>query len=124
MIRDNIEGAICNIDSMPALSGPPFVNPYCASKAALAMRTTNIAFSVMRNRIRVNQLNVGWMASDNEKEFQAPETGDPDWMEKAAVRLPFGRLIDPEEAARAVNVLVSDDAGSMIGAIVNLDQSA
>ena len=123
MIRDSIEGAICNIGSISALAGQPFINPYCASKAALTTLTTNTAFSVMRNRIRVNQLNVGWMASDNEKVIQAAESGDPDWMEKAASQLPFGRLVDPVEAARAVNFLVSDDAGLMTGAIVNYDQS-
>ena len=48
---------------------------------------------------RVNQLNVGWMASDNERQVQAAESGDPDWMDKAASQLPFGRLVDPEEAA-------------------------
>ena len=42
---------------------------------------------------------------------------------KAAAALPFGRLVDPNEAARAVNFLVSDDAGLMTGAIVNFDQS-
>jgi NAD(P)-dependent dehydrogenase (short-subunit alcohol dehydrogenase family) len=62
-------------------------------------------------------------ASDNERVLQAAESGDPDLMEKAASRLPFGRLIDPEEAARAVNFLVSNDAGLMTGAIVNFDQS-
>lgn len=31
--------------------------------------------------------------------------------------------MDPEEAARAVNFLVSNDAGLMTGAIVNFDQS-
>jgi NAD(P)-dependent dehydrogenase (short-subunit alcohol dehydrogenase family) len=123
MIRDGVEGAICNIGSISALAGQPFINPYCASKSALTTLTANTAFSVMRNRIRVNQLNVGWMASDNERVIQAAESGDPDWMEKAAARLPFGRLIDPEEAARAVNFLVSDDAGLMTGAIVNFDQS-
>ena len=123
MIRDGIEGAICNIGSISALAGQPSINPYCASKGALTTLTANTAFSVMRNRIRVNQLNVGWMASDNEKVLQAAESGDSDWMEKAASRLPFGRLIDPEEAARAVNFLVSDDAGLMTGAIVNFDQS-
>jgi NAD(P)-dependent dehydrogenase (short-subunit alcohol dehydrogenase family) len=123
MIRDSVEGAICNIGSISALAGQPFINPYCASKSALTTLTANTAFSVMRNRIRVNQLNVGWMASDNERVLQAAESGDPDWMEKAASRLPFGRLIDPEEAARAVNFLVSDDAGLMTGAIVNFDQS-
>ena len=44
-------------------------------------------------------------------------------MIKAAGQPPFGRLVDPEEAARAVNFLVSDDAGLMTGAIVNFDQS-
>ncbi len=123
MIRDGIEGAICNIGSISALAGQPFINPYCASKGALATLTANTAFSVAGNRIRVNQLNVGWMASDHERDLQATETGDPNWMEKAAKSLPFGRLVDPEEAARAVNFLVSDDAGLMTGAIVNFDQS-
>ena len=123
MIRDGVEGAICNIGSISALAGQPFINPYCASKGALTTLTANTAFSVMRNRIRVNQLNVGWMASDNERQVQAAESGDPHWMDKAEAQLPFGRLVDPEEAARAVNFLVSDDAGLMTGAIVNFDQS-
>lgn len=122
MIREGVAGAICNVGSISALAGQPFINPYCASKGALTTLTANTAFSVMANRIRVNQLNVGWMASDNERIVQA-EGGDPDWEAKAAARLPFGRLVDPEEAARAINFLVSDDAGLMTGAIVNFDQS-
>jgi NAD(P)-dependent dehydrogenase (short-subunit alcohol dehydrogenase family) len=122
MIKRGVEGAICNIGSISALAGQPFINAYCASKGALTTLTSNTAFSVMANRIRVNQLNVGWMASDHEREIQA-EGGDPDWEAKAAASLPFGRLVDPNEAARAVNFLVSDDAGLMTGAIVNFDQS-
>ena len=122
MIAKGIEGAICNIGSISALAGQPFINAYCGSKGALTTLTANTAFSVMANRIRVNQLNVGWMASDNERETQKAG-GDPDWEAKAAAALPFGRLVDPAEAARAVNFLVSDDAGLMTGAIVNFDQS-
>jgi NAD(P)-dependent dehydrogenase (short-subunit alcohol dehydrogenase family) len=122
MIAKGIEGAICNIGSISALAGQPFINAYSASKGALTTLTANTAFSVMANRIRVNQLNVGWMASDHEREIQA-DSGDPDWEAKAAAALPFGRLVDPNEAARAVNFLVSDDAGLMTGSIVNFDQS-
>lgn len=122
MIAKGIQGAICNIGSISALAGQPFINAYCASKGALSTLTANTAFSVAANRIRVNQLNVGWMSSDHEREIQAA-AGDPDWEAKAAASLPFGRLVDPEEAARAVNFLVSDDAGLMTGAIVNFDQS-
>jgi NAD(P)-dependent dehydrogenase (short-subunit alcohol dehydrogenase family) len=121
MIRDGTEDAICNIGSISALSGQPFINAYCASKGALTTLTANTAFSVAGNRIRINQLNVGWMASDQEQKNQAAD--DPDWLEKAAKQLPFGRLVDPAEAARAVNFLVSDDAGLMTGSIVNFDQS-
>jgi NAD(P)-dependent dehydrogenase (short-subunit alcohol dehydrogenase family) len=123
MIRDDIAGAICNIGSMSALAGQPFISAYCATKGALATLTGNTAFAVMKNRIRVNQLNIGWMASDHERELQAAERGDSDWEAKAIVDLPFGRLIDPAEAARAVNYLVSDDAGLMTGSVVNYDQS-
>jgi NAD(P)-dependent dehydrogenase (short-subunit alcohol dehydrogenase family) len=122
MIAKNTQGAICNIGSISALAGQPFINAYCASKGALTTLTANTAFSVMGNRIRINQLNVGWMASDHEHEIQLQESGEG-WMEKAAAALPFGRLVDPAEAARAVNFLVSDDAGLMTGAIVNFDQS-
>jgi NAD(P)-dependent dehydrogenase (short-subunit alcohol dehydrogenase family) len=122
MIARGIEGAICNIGSISALAGQPHISAYCASKGALSTLTANTAFSVLANRIRVNQLNVGWMSSDNERLIQA-EAGGADWEERAAAALPFGRLVEPDEAARAVNFLVSDDAGLMTGAIVNFDQS-
>jgi NAD(P)-dependent dehydrogenase (short-subunit alcohol dehydrogenase family) len=122
MIKNGIEGTICSIGSISGLAGQPFINPYCASKGALTTLTANTAFSVMGNRIRVNQLNVGWMASDHEREIQQAAGGD-DWESKAIAKLPFGRLIDPDEAARAVNFLVSADSGLMTGAIVNFDQS-
>lgn len=123
MIRQGIAGAICNIGSISALSGQPFISAYCASKGGLATLTANTAFAVMKNRIRVNQLNLGWMASDHEIALQAAERGDADWLKRVSAEMPFGRLIDPAEAARAVNFLVSDDAGLMTGAIVNYDQS-
>jgi NAD(P)-dependent dehydrogenase (short-subunit alcohol dehydrogenase family) len=124
MIREGIEGAIVNIGSTSALAGQPFISTYCASKEALATFTRNTAFAVMRNRIRVNQLNIGWMASDGEDKTQREYHGaDPDWLQKVAAEQPFGRLLAPSEVARAVNYLVSDDAGMMTGSVINFDQS-
>ena len=85
--------------------------------------TRNSGFALMRNGIRVNQLDIGWMASDNEIELQAEETGDPDWLEKAMAEQPFGRLLDPDEVARAVLWLASSDSGMMTGSVVQFDQS-
>ena len=123
MIRDGIAGAIVNIGSMSEHAGQPFISAYCASKGALATLTRNTAFAVAANRIRVNQLDIGWMSSDHERALQLAESGDLDWEAKAAAGLPFGRLLDPAEVARAVNFLASDDSGLMTGAVVNFDQS-
>jgi NAD(P)-dependent dehydrogenase (short-subunit alcohol dehydrogenase family) len=123
MIAQGIQGSIVNIGSMSAEAGQPFISAYCASKGALATLTRNTAFAVMGNRIRVNQLNIGWMSSDNERALQERESGDPDWEAKASAGLPFGRLVDPAEVARAAAYMASDDAGLMIGAVVNFDQS-
>ncbi|MHA1157440.1 MAG: SDR family oxidoreductase, partial [Alphaproteobacteria bacterium] len=70
MIREGIEGAMINIGSTSAMTGQPFICAYSASKGALATLTRNAAFSLLRNRIRINQLNIGWMASDGEDRIQ------------------------------------------------------
>lgn len=124
MIREAIEGSIVNIGSMSAMTGQPFISAYCASKGALETVTRNTAFSLLRNRIRVNQLNIGWMATDGEDRIQREYHGaSDDWLEKAAAEQPFGRLIDPGEVARAVGFLASGESGMMTGAAICFDQS-
>jgi NAD(P)-dependent dehydrogenase (short-subunit alcohol dehydrogenase family) len=70
MIREKVEGTMVNIGSASAHAGQPFIAPYCASKGALATLTRNSGYALMRNRIRINQLNIGWMASDGEDRIQ------------------------------------------------------
>lgn len=123
MARCGAEGAILNIGSASARAGQPFLAAYSASKGALSTLTRNSGFALMRNRVRVNQLDIGWMASDNERTVQLQETGNPDWEEKAAATLPFGRLLDPVEVAKAALWIVSPDSGMMTGAVIPFDQS-
>lgn len=123
MEREGVEGRIVNIGSTSSHAGQPFIAPYCASKAALSTLTRSSGYALMRNRIHVNQLDIGWMASDHERQLQLEESGDPDWEAKANAGLPFGRLLDPAEVARAVLFLASDDSGMMTGAVVHFDQS-
>ncbi|MCE9938054.1 MULTISPECIES: SDR family oxidoreductase [Serratia] len=124
MRRENTAGSIVNICSMSALAGQPFISAYCSSKGALATLTRNTAYALLRNRIRVNGLNIGWMASEGEDRIMKQYHGAEDnWLEKAAAEQPFGRLIQPEEVARTVAFLASDESGLMTGSIVNFDQS-
>ncbi len=123
MEREGIEGRIVNIGSASEHTGQPFLAAYSASKGALATLTRNSGYALMRNRIHVNQLDIGWMASDHERELQLQESGDPNWEDKAKAMLPFGRLLDPEEVAKAVLWMASDDSGIMTGAVIHFDQS-
>ena len=124
MRRDQIAGSIVNIGSMSALAGQPFIAAYCTSKGALATLTRNSAYALLRNRIRVNGLNIGWMASEGEDRIQREFHGsDPDWLEQASAKQPFGRLVDPHEVARAVAFLCSDESGLMTGSVIEYDQS-
>jgi NAD(P)-dependent dehydrogenase (short-subunit alcohol dehydrogenase family) len=124
MRREKTQGTIVNIGSMSAKAGQPFIAAYCASKGALATLTENTAYALLRNRIRVNGLNIGWMASEGEDRIQREFHGaEPDWLDAAAAAQPFGRLIDPIEVARAVAFLSCAESGLMTGSIVNYDQS-
>lgn len=124
MRRDRVEGTIVNVASMSSKAGQPFIAAYCASKGALATLTRNTAYALLRNRIRVNGLNIGWMASEGEDRIQREHHGaDPNWLAEAAGKQPFGRLIDPNEVARAVAFLACDESGLMTGSMVDYDQS-
>jgi NAD(P)-dependent dehydrogenase (short-subunit alcohol dehydrogenase family) len=93
MRRERIEGSIVNICSMSAMAGQPFIAAYCASKGALATLTQNTAYTLLRNRIRVNGLNLGWMGSDGEDRIQREYHGAADdWLTQASAAQPFGAI--------------------------------
>ncbi|MGP9791822.1 SDR family oxidoreductase [Roseinatronobacter sp. NSM] len=123
MIREGIEGRVVNIGSMSGRVGQPFLAPYACSKGALATLTRHAGFALMRHRIHVNQLDIGWMNSDHERKLILAETGDPDFIDREAAKKPFGRILDPKEVARAVLWMASDDGGMMTGAVIPFDQS-
>jgi NAD(P)-dependent dehydrogenase (short-subunit alcohol dehydrogenase family) len=123
MIREGIEGRIVNIGSMSGLTGQPFLAPYSASKGALATVTRHAGFALMRHRIHVNQLDIGWMNSDHERKLVLSETGDPTFIDRMAAAKPFGRILDPKEVAKAVLWMASADGGMMTGAVIPFDQS-
>lgn len=124
MKRDGIAGTVVNIGSVAAYGGQDFLYPYSASKGALQAITRNAAFALMRHRIRVNLLQPGWMKTEGEDAVQRRfHDADDGWLAEAEAAQPFGRLIDPEELARAICFLASDESGLMTGAVIDYDQT-
>jgi NAD(P)-dependent dehydrogenase (short-subunit alcohol dehydrogenase family) len=124
MKRLGIAGSIVNIQSMSAHGGQPFLTPYSVSKGALATLTRNVAFALLKDRIRVNGLNIGWMATPGEDAIMRRHHGAQDgWLKEAEQSQPFGRLIDPLEVAKAVAYLASGESGLATGSNIDFDQS-
>lgn len=123
MEREKIQGAIVNIISVNAHGGTSFLTPYSASKGALVTLTKNVAHSVSRNRIKVNGLNIGWVDTPGEHETLKRFHGaGENWLAEAESTRPFGRLMKPDEVARAIAFLASAESGLMTGAIIDFDQ--
>jgi NAD(P)-dependent dehydrogenase (short-subunit alcohol dehydrogenase family) len=123
MVREGVEGTIVNVLSISSHAGQPYLATYAASKASLAVFTKNSAHALLEHRIRVNALNPGWMATAGEDRLQREHYGVGDnWREEAGANLPFGDLIDPEDAALSVLFLASAESGFMTGAVVDYDQ--
>lgn len=124
MVREGIAGSMVSIGSMTGHGGQVTLTPYAISKGALLTMTKNLANSLVNDRIRVNQLNLGWMLTPTEHEIQKRYHDAPDdWAEQAGARLPWGRLIDPAEVARVLCFLLSDESGIMSGVAIDFDQT-
>ena len=116
-------GAIVNILSINAHCGAPDLAIYSATKGALSTLTKNAANAHLRDRIRVNGVNLGWAATEAEDYMQSETLGlGPGWQDAASARLPLGRLLNPDEAARLAVFLLSDASAPMSGAVIDLEQ--
>ena len=123
MRREGRGGSIVNVSSVSAYGGQSFLTAYCTSKGALDTLTKNAAYALQQDRIRVNGINVGWMATPNEHRVQRSEGKPEDRLEAADAQQPFGRILRPTEVGKLIAYLLSDDAQLMTGSLVHFDQN-
>src|SRR5690606_11711764 len=84
---------------------------YGASKAGLLGLTTAMAADWSKDNVRVNVVVPGVIDTSMVRLMDDPETGKA-WID---ARVPMGRLGRPEEVAKAVCFLASDDASYITG---------
>ena len=109
---------------MSAHGGQPYLAAYAAAKAGLVGLTKNAAHAHRFDRIRINGVNIGWTETPGEDAIQREFHGaGDDWLERAAERLPMGRLGQVEDLARLVVLLLSPQSGVVTGSVIDWDQT-
>lgn len=117
-------GCVLNIGSVNAWSGEPDLLPYSVSKGALMTMTRNLGDTLMReNMVRVNQINPGWVLTENETQRKRDHGLKDDWYtELPKEYAPSGRILKPAEIAMAAIYWLADESGPISGQVVDLEQ--
>ena len=111
-------GRIVNISSINGQAGQLGVANYAAAKAGMLGFTKAAALENAAKNITVNAICPGYVATD-----LIAGVSD-DMMAKIISGIPVGRIGEPEEVARCVLFLVSDNAGFITGSTLSVNGGA
>jgi len=120
VMKTSGRGAIVNFGSIWGDLGSAGVAAYCASKGAVHNLTRALAMDHAADGIRVNAVCPGEVNTPMLQSERAEAVTDQ-LLSAIAATVPMGRLADPDEIARVVCFLASDDASYMTGALVSVD---
>lgn len=108
-------GRVINISSVVGLLGNPGQANYVAAKAGIIGFTRAVAKEYASRGITVNAIAPGFIESDMTAKL--PEAVQQEYLKQ----IPVGRFGKPEEVAKAVAFLVSDDAAYINGQTLCVD---
>jgi NAD(P)-dependent dehydrogenase (short-subunit alcohol dehydrogenase family) len=110
-------GVIVNMSSVNGILAIPNQTPYNISKGGLNQLTRVTALALAPHNIRVNAVAPGSIRTEMLETVMQDETA----RRTILSRTPLGRVGEPEEVAKVVLFLASDDSSYMTGQIVYVD---
>jgi NAD(P)-dependent dehydrogenase (short-subunit alcohol dehydrogenase family) len=120
VLPDMIErrrGAMVNVATVNALSALGH-EAYSAAKAGLISLTQSLAVRYGRHGVRANAVAPGTVRTPV---WRKRLEQDPQVFEKLAAWYPLGRVGEPEDVAKAVLFLASDEAAWITGVVLRVD---
>lgn len=118
------KGVVLNIGSVNAWSGEPNLLAYSISKGALMTLSRNLGDVLPRtHRVRVNQINPGWVLTEREIIKKKQDGLSENWYEEIPPMFaPSGRILLPSEIAAAAVYWLAEESGPISGQVVDLEQ--
>ena len=117
----NDGASVINLSSINAYTGMSNTAIYAATKAALNSYTRTAATELAPRKIRVNSVNPGPVATPIFGKTGMPEEQLNGMAEAMQNRIPLKRFGQPEDVAKLVSFLASDDASFITGSEYNID---
>lgn len=129
MRRSGHGGSIVNVSSAAGIKAGAKAAAYCASKSAVRMLTRVAALECAeaQDGIRVNSICPGgvrtpiWDRLDFWDTVRENAGGDEEAWEAMTAGIPLGRFSSPEEIARSILYLASEDSAFMTGSDLVVD---
>jgi NAD(P)-dependent dehydrogenase (short-subunit alcohol dehydrogenase family) len=120
-MRRNGKGAILNTGSIGSFTGQVGTPVYSASKGAIALLTKSLALDLGRDGIRVNCICPGITDTPMLREHLGHGEEGEARIRARLSRVPLGKILSPEDVARAAVYLVSDDSEGITGILHVVD---
>lgn len=114
-------GSIVTIASTQGYRSNRYSFPYSAAKGGLLALTRNLAVEYASDRIRVNALIPGQIESVRTESYFNSFNNPAEARRRVLATFPLGRLGQPEDVAKAVLFLASDDAAWITGIWLTVD---
>ena len=120
-MRRNGKGAILNTGSIGSFTGQVGTPVYSASKGAIALLTKSLALDLGRDGIRVNCLCPGITDTPMLREHLGHGDEGEARIRARLSRVPLGKILSPQDVARAAVYLVSDESEGITGILHVVD---